>query len=153
MSDFLIQSSNGKCRVSRIISGDLEPVQFRGELSISSECFWEKFKSKIEYIEGDDLAFIIITEECDFIIEPNIKISDKFLNTEKDITWVANGFIQQGFSVMSFPDLETQPINNMKQDANLVDSTYSNINQEEQLFQSSGLQVFYRNKTRDYNRS
>jgi len=85
MTDFYVESKNGKVRTCRVIEGELENIRFSGELWIDSADFWEQFKRKVEYIESERLAFIVVSDDEAFDIDPDIFIADDFAAEKSEL--------------------------------------------------------------------
>ena len=109
MFDFLIQCKNAKIQVSRIIEGRKDIIIFLGEISIPINYFWVNFKNKVEHLESDEFAFIIATDQSDyisdFIEDSNIKISDKFVNSYEDVIRIVDDMAHQRLTVLLYREL------------------------------------------------
>ena len=145
MSDFIIQAKKNRVQANRVIGGELEPILFAGEMTVSQESFWDIFKHKIEYVDNETLALVIISDDKSFQVDSDISISDSFVNSVKEIGWLTEELIFPGAAVASYPQIET-PIP-YTAPIKAVDTS-----EMEELSDGTSLQAFYRKKTRDYGR-
>ncbi|BDR21446.1 hypothetical protein [Vibrio sp. STUT-A16] len=145
MSDFIIQAKKNRVQANRVIGGELEPILFAGEMAVPQENFWDIFKNKIEYVDNETLALVIISDDKSFQVDYDISISDSFVNSVKEIGWLTEELIFPGAAVASYPQIET-PIP-YTAPIKAVDTS-----EMEELSDGTSLQAFYRKKTRDYGR-
>ncbi|EPM4279701.1 hypothetical protein NB568_14620 [Vibrio alginolyticus] len=153
MSDFIIQAKKNRVQANRVIGGELEPILFAGEMTVSQESFWDIFKHKIEYVDNETLALVIISDDKSFQVDSDISISDSFVNSVKEIGWLTEELIFPGASIASYPQIET-PIPYTDPSFSSVASSIKAIDtsEMEELSDGTSLQAFYRKKTRDYGR-
>lgn len=149
MHDFIVQVNKTRVQVGRIIDGELEPVRFSGETIISIENFWNCFKKKVEYTDDEALAFVIISNNESFQIDPNIIISDSFINPNEDIICIVEDLTFNKSVVTSYPEIEFR-LNRL----NIVNDELESLDviENSDLIDGNTLQAFYRKKTRDYKR-
>lgn len=107
MSDFIIQAKKNRVQANRVIGGELEPILFAGEMTVPQENFWDIFKHKIEYVDNETLALVIISDDKSFQVDSDISISDSFVNSVKEIGWLTEELIFPGASIASYPQIET----------------------------------------------
>lgn len=155
MSDFIIQANKNRVQANRVMGGELEPILFAGELAIPQENFWDLFKTKIEYVDGEALALVIVSDSTDFQIDAEIAIAESFEHSDKEISWLAEELIFGGAVVTTYPQISAiselvEPgISSVEIEAE-VDSV-STVEAED-ISNGTSLQAFYRKKTRDYRR-
>ncbi|HIF9072556.1 MULTISPECIES: hypothetical protein [Photobacterium] len=155
MSDFIIQAKKNRVQAKRVIGGELEPILFAGELVVSQEHFWDIFKKKIEYVDGETLALVIVSDCIDFQVDVEISIAESFEHSQKEITLLTEELAFGGASITSYPQISTisdliEPCFSPLEIESKVDST-STV-ETERLSDGISLQAFYRKKTRDYRR-
>ncbi|ASI97003.1 hypothetical protein [Vibrio rotiferianus] len=155
MSDFIIQAKKNRVQANRVIGGELESILFAGELAIPQENFWDLFKKKIEYVDGEILALVIVSDNIDFQIDVEISIAESFEHSEKEIGWLTEELVFGGAVITSYPQISTI--------SDLIEPCVSSVEIEsevdlastvetEDLSDGTSLQAFYRKKTRDYRR-
>lgn len=155
MSDFIIQVKKNRVQANRVIGGELESILFAGELAIPKENFWDLFKKKIEYVDGEILALVIVSDNIDFQIDVEISIAESFEHSEKEIGWLTEELVFGGEVITSYPQISTI--------SDLIEPCVSSVEIEsevdlastvetEDLSDGISLQAFYRKKTRDYRR-
>ncbi|HDY7904970.1 hypothetical protein D8T52_14800 [Vibrio vulnificus] len=155
MSDFIIQAKKNRVQANRVIGGELESILFAGELAIPQENFWDLFKKKIEYVDGEILALVIVSDNIDFQIDVEISIAESFEHSEKEIGWLTEELAFGGAVITSYPQISTI--------SDLIEPCVSSVEIEsevdlastvetEDLSDGTSLQAFYRKKTRDYRR-
>ncbi|MGR5173314.1 hypothetical protein ACPV4O_19105 [Vibrio owensii] len=153
MSDFIIQAKKNRVQANRVIGGELESILFAGELAIPQENFWDLFKKKIEYVDGEILALVIVSDNIDFQIDVEISIAESFEHSEKEIGWLTEELAFGGAVITSYPQISTI--------SDLIEPCVSSVEIEsevdlastvetEDLSDGTSLQAFYRKKTRDY---
>ncbi|WP_289097233.1 hypothetical protein [uncultured Pseudoalteromonas sp.] len=98
MTDFYVENKNCKIRTCRVIKGELEDIRFSGELWIDSADYWEQFKRKVEYIENERLAFIIVSDDEAFDVDPDICIAADFATGKSEL----NRLLAQIDAISSF---------------------------------------------------
>lgn len=160
MADFCIQVIKNKVKTARIIDGGLEFIRFSGEEWIEDSGYWDKFKSKIEYVEDEQLAFVIVSDTNSFALDSDIVISDKFTNNERDITWIIDGFDSVNYHIALYPETALSPtiaesinvavVENKK--AQSVEEDQVIAEQEVEVPNGNSLQSYYRKATRDLKR-
>lgn len=155
MSDFIIQAKKNRVQANRVIGGELEHILFAGELAVPQESFWELFKKKIEYVDGEILALVIVSDNIDFQVDVEISIAESFEHSEKEIGWLTEELVFGGAVITSYPQISTI--------SDLIEPCVSSVEIEsevdlastvetEDLSDGKSLQAFYRKKTRDYRR-
>ena len=154
MADFYIQIKNNKAQTSRIINGEPEVIRFAGEVWISTDAYWEEFQRKIEYLEHEQLAFIIDSDAQPFEIDSTILISDKFSNNDQDLQWFIDSIKLASNLPVFYPDI-SESLNLAKtEDINYSTFEDKNIEQvaETELddLNSNSLQNHYRKMTREF---
>ncbi|EGQ9818814.1 hypothetical protein FV768_23105 [Vibrio parahaemolyticus] len=153
MSDFIIQAKKNRVQANRVIGGELEPILFAGEMAVPQENFWDIFKNKIEYVDNETLALVIISDDQSLQVDSDISISDSFVNSVKEIGWLTEELIFPGAAVASYPQIET-PIPytapSFSSEASSIKAV--DTSEMEELSDATSLQAFYRKKTRDYGR-
>ncbi|MBL0711671.1 MAG: hypothetical protein JJV99_11765 [Colwellia sp.] len=143
MSDYFIKSTNEKVQVSRIINNELEAIKINGELIIALPDFWFLFKEKIEYEIGEQLAFIILTNDETFNVDANITIAEKFITPKHELHTLIVENLTGNSSFTSFPALDIN-VNEMN-DAKIFNSA---LNEPELEMKGDSLQSFYKKKTK-----
>ncbi|HBC3950038.1 TPA: hypothetical protein KD869_003801 [Vibrio parahaemolyticus] len=155
MSDFIIQAKKNRVQANRVIGGELEHILFAGELAVPQESFWELFKKKIEYVDGESLALVIVSDSADFQVDAEIAIAENFEHSSKEVSWLTEELIFGGAVVTSYPQISTI--------SDLIEPCISSVEIEsevdlvstvegEDVSNGTSLQAFYRKKTRDYRR-
>ena len=151
MSDFIIRVKRNRVQANRVIDGELEPILFAGELAIPQESFWDFFKKKIEYLYGEKLALVIISDDTDFQIDAEISIADSFINSQENISWLAEGLTFENAAVTSYPVIDITAKCSIPIVSSVVSDNELEDNEEcNELSADVSLQAFYRKKTRDY---
>ncbi|TKF21159.1 hypothetical protein FCV43_12215 [Vibrio genomosp. F6] len=105
MADFCIQVKNNKVKTDRIVDGNLEVIRFSGEVWISDNDYWDKFKTKVEYCENEKLAFVLMSDIDSFEIDSSISISDVFTNSERSIKWIIDSYNCAHLHITLYPDV------------------------------------------------
>lgn len=153
MSDFIIQAKKNRVKANRVIGGELELILFAGEMAVPQENFWEIFKKKIEYVDGETLALVIVSDENDFQVDSDISIAESFVSSVKEISWLTEELSFSGAVITSYPQIETLTaytasyVSLVASDIEADDSVES-----EKLSVGTSLQAFYRKKTKEYGR-
>lgn len=147
MSDFIIQAKKNRVQANRVIGGELEPILFAGEMAVPQENFWDIFKNKIEYVDNETLALVIISDDQSLQVDSDISISDSFVNSVKEIGWLTEELIFPGAAVASYPQIET-PIPytapSFSSEASSIKAV--DTSEMEELSDATSLQAFYRKK-------
>lgn len=151
----MIQTKKSRVQASRVINGELDPISFAGEVNVSQGGFWKLFKEKIQYVEGEALALITISDDIDFMIDSDICIAESFASTDKEIAWLTEELRFSGAIVTSYPHVdiivERADFCSVPLDIEpKVDS--ASAMEVEELSGGTSLQAYYRKKTRDYRR-
>ncbi|MFD2017740.1 hypothetical protein ACFSJQ_23315 [Vibrio olivae] len=107
MSDFIIQAKKNRVKANRVIGGELELILFAGEMAVPQENFWEIFKKKIEYVDGETLALVIVSDDNDFQVDSDISIAESFVSSVKEISWLTEELSFSGAVITSYPQIET----------------------------------------------
>ncbi|MEZ8341207.1 hypothetical protein AB6D05_03790 [Vibrio cyclitrophicus] len=155
MSDFIIQAKKRRVQANRVIGGELEPILFAGELAVSQSHFWDLFKKKIEYVDGETLALVIISDDINFEADTEISIAKSFDHSEKEVSWLTEELNFYGAIITSHPQVDTisEPIESYALSVEIEPEVASTSTEEgENLPDRTSLQAFYRKKTRDYKR-
>lgn len=153
MSDFIIQAKKNRVKANRVIGGELELILFAGEMAVPQENFWEIFKKKIEYVDGETLALVIVSDDNDFQVDSDISIAESFVSSVKEISWLTEELSFSGAAITSYPQIETLTaytasyVSLVASDIEADDSVES-----EKLSVGTSLQAFYRKKTKEYGR-
>lgn len=154
MSDYIIQLKKGFVHANRIINGELELIRFAGESAIPEKVFWDNFKQKIEYAEGEKLAFAIISDDSNFQPDSELCIAEDFTHKLEDITWLVEDCCTSGATITCYPSIDLAlkkpraPREKLIEPVEEVDDFIEPLDES----QKSNLQAFYRKKTRDYKR-
>lgn len=153
MSDFIIQAKKNRVQANRIIGGELESILFAGEMAVPQENFWEIFKKKIEYVDDETLALVIVSDDNDFQVDSDISIAESFVSTVKEITWLTEELSFSGAVITSYPQIETLTAYTVSYVSPVAsDIAADDLVEDEELLVGTSLQAFYRKKTRDYGR-
>ncbi|EKG63884.1 hypothetical protein [Vibrio cholerae] len=147
MMDFIIVLKQGRVRAFRVINGQLEVILFAGEKALAVADFWYQFKQKIEYTIDETLALILVSDDSEFVLDPEINIAAQFVHVPQTLSGLVEEILFPAAKVQSYPTLNLaiteskpeQPVVTAQQDALLEES-----------LPSSSLQAFYRKKTRHY---
>lgn len=151
MTDFYVENKNCKIRTCRVIEGELEDVRFSGELWIDSADFWEQFKRKVEYIQNERLAFIVVSDDEEFDVDPDIFIADDFATDKSELNRLLARVKASLFFVKFHPNVpELQKFNENTEDHNVLEGSMSCEAKNTSIEGSSnGLQAHYRKKTNE----
>lgn len=155
MADFCIQVKNNKVKTDRIIDGNLEVIRFSGEVWISDNDYWDKFKKKVEHSEGEKIAFVLISDIDSFEIDASIFISDAFSNSERAIKWIIDSYNCAHLHITLYPDvfdaINIGSVKNSKNDAIKTEKKphATQVEQREDPDNNS-LQNHYRKVTRGF---
>lgn len=152
--DFIIEVSDNLVRVNRVVEGGLEIIRFSGESYLPQVEFWERFKEKIEYDSGNEsLAFVIISDREDFVVDSSIIVSDHFLNDNGDILRIVSDLsISKNVVISSYPRLDIPLVNDRP--VKKTDDDYvvkgEDIFESDDVIDANSMQAFYRKKTKDF---
>lgn len=113
------------------------------------------FQKKIEYVDGESLALVIVSDSADFQVDAEIAIAENFEHSSKEVSWLTEELIFGGAVVTSYPQISTI--------SDLIEPCISSVEIEsevdlvstvegEDVSNGTSLQAFYRKKTRDYRR-
>lgn len=153
MSDFIIQAKKNRVQANRVIGGELESILFAGEMAVPQENFWEIFKKKIEYVDDETLALVIVSDDNDFQVDSDISIAESFVSSVKEITWLTEELSFSGAVITSYPQIETLTAYTVSYVSPVAsDIAADDLVEDEELSVGTSLQAFYRKKTRDYGR-
>jgi len=103
MNSYLIIYIKNKIEVSEYIDNKrLEKLRYRAEIkqNYDETEFWKWFKKKIDY-DNEELSFIVITDEKDFNIPQNSKITISEVNKISQNQDIID--ISKGYFILSFP--------------------------------------------------
>ncbi|CAH9057258.1 hypothetical protein PSEHALCIP103_01620 [Pseudoalteromonas haloplanktis] len=153
MTDFYVENKNCKIRTCRVIEGELEDIRFSGELWIDSTDFWEQFKRKVEYIENERLAFIIVSDDEVFDVDPSIFIADDFATEKSELNRLLSYIDVSSTLVKLYPnsfEIQKTAVNDKPEAlAVLLDDSASEAPNTSIVYSSKGLQAHYRKKTNE----
>ena len=170
MSDYFIQSTKNTVRVNRIINGELEAIKINGDLQFPLSEFWPLFKQKIEYEVDEILAFIVLTDDENFEIDPAIIISEKFISVETALNSLIFEHLTDNVHLFTYPKFDVtinktmpnSPINEQKNESLLCDALLKLLDEPAvqtkikselvQEIERDSLQSFFRKKTREIQR-
>ncbi|MDF2154512.1 hypothetical protein [Vibrio sp. CAU 1672] len=155
MSDFLIQIRNKMVQVSRIIDGEIELIRFSGENYTSLESFWDKFKRKIEYVSGEQLAFLVVTDQQQLDIDPDITVAEHFSHSNEDLAWLVGEANYAQSNIYCYPNIELNVQSTVVAEEQPTEDLLEeemDLFSPEECSEVKSLQAFYRKKTRDYKR-
>ncbi|MGF1723981.1 hypothetical protein [Photobacterium nomapromontoriensis] len=156
MTDYCLRVVNAHVHASRIIDGELEVIRFGGEASLPINSFWRQFKNKIEYEADEQLAFMIITDQDTFSLDPDIQIADSFMLSPTQLAWLLDDQAGRGQKILMFPEMaicspgmtQPQPVVRKAVSTPSTDPKYmTEFNDEGQV---DSLQTFFRKKTKAY---
>ena len=151
MTDFYVENKNCKIRTCRVIEGELEDIRFSGELWIDSADFWEQFKLKVEYIENERLAFIIVSDDEAFDVAPDIFIADDFATEKSELNRLLAHIDVSSTSVKLYPnsfEIQRTAVNDKPETLGEIKGDSAKVNQNITIgYGSNGLQAHYRKKT------
>lgn len=148
MNDFIIVSRNNYSQAFRIVNNTLDPLLFAGEVCIKNIEFWEKFKTKIEYLDNDQLALVIINDNVGVAIDSAISIANQFTTSASEINSLISDLSFSNARVNCYPnidDITNYPCNHKPSVQNSTEERNS-----APVVTESSLQAFYRRQTRDY---
>jgi hypothetical protein len=132
----------------------LEPIRFSGEDVIELEEFWSAFKHKVEYVKGEQLAFIVLEDRDEFVIDPEITIADCWLNDMEDIFLLVEEQNYFGLAVTFYPDIDLSVKPSISRRPHDACNAHRDTNVlSDMLLDSNSLQGFYKRKTREYRRN
>lgn len=152
--DFIIEISDNLVRVSRVIDGELEIIRFYGESYLAKDDFWKSFIDKIEYNScNESLAFVVISDEEDFVVDSSIIVSDHFVNDNGDILRIVSDLsISKNVVISSYPRLDIHLVNDRP--VKKTDDDYvvkgEDIFESDNVIDANSMQAFYRKKTKDF---
>lgn len=153
MTDFYVENKNCKIRTCRVIEGELEDVRFSGELWIDSADFWEQFKRKVEYIQNERLAFIVVSDDEEFDVDPSIFIADDFATGKSELNRLLAHIGAISSSIKLYPnsfEIQRTAINDKAEALGvLLDDSASEALNTSIEYSSKGLQAHYRKKTNE----
>ncbi|OOE41612.1 hypothetical protein BZG00_01150 [Salinivibrio kushneri] len=156
MTDYIVSVKGDQAQAYRLIWGQREIIRFEGEEYLSKADFWHTFKKKIEYVEGEKIAIVMIRDDPEFSIDPDVTIADRFNNDLEDVRGVIDEFCLRNREALCFPNSidkvdyrrvsQERPYNEAPiVDDNLSDSDSSSSDE-------ISIQSFYLKKTRSYKR-
>ena len=153
MSDFIIQIRSNRVQANRVIGGKIESILFAGEKHISVDGFWDDFKRKIEYVGGERLAFIFISDLADVELDPKIIVAEQFDHHEQDIAELIEELNFPGATIVCYPQIELVSEYLQSTQVHLDESIHEierDVIESEDLLPNTSIQTFYRKKTRGY---
>lgn len=148
MNDYCIQIRRGRVAVSRIVAGKPEAIRFQGETWLASDKLWPRFKDKIEYSEGEQIALLILSDDESFAIDPAITIAEKFDCTNDEIIRIVNTLSSPGDAVLIYPDIDLRSSALIKRQQGADITSGDDMSTVDQ----KSLQGFFLRKTQEYKR-
>ncbi|WBA10592.1 hypothetical protein [Salinivibrio kushneri] len=156
MTDYIVSIKGDQAQAYRLILGQREIIRFEGEEYLSKADFWHTFKKKIEYVEGEKIAIVMIRDDPEFSIDPYVTIADRFNNDLEDVRLAIDEFCLRNCEALCFPNsidklthrsvIQERPYSEAPiVDDNLPDSDSSSSDE-------ISIQAFYLKKTRSYKR-
>jgi len=147
--DYFIQLKNNLVRVSRVKNGELEAINIKGSLQVPLSDFWAVFKDKIEYEAGDQLTFIVLTDDEGFELDGDIIVAEKFGSTDKELCDLIFEHSLPNIHCFTFPARDFT-IDDVKPTP-LIEQQSVESELEVEIVGDS-LQSFFRKKTREIER-
>ena len=143
MNDYLIKKVSKAVQVQRIINGETEVLRLNGEVNFQLDDFWPSFKRKIEYEIGDSIAFLILSDDAHFEIDPEILIAKEFVSSKDKLHRLILNENTYNYHILTYPYFDTKEISSytpLQAKQNIPELL--NENKEETL------ESFYSKKTR-----
>ncbi|OOF08148.1 hypothetical protein BZG82_15250 [Salinivibrio sp. PR5] len=104
MTDYIVSVKGDQAQAYRLIWGQREIIRFEGEEYLSKADFWHTFKKKIEYVEGEKIAIVMIRDDPEFSIDADVTIADRFNNDLEDVRGVIDEFCLRNREALCFPN-------------------------------------------------
>jgi hypothetical protein len=104
MTDYIVSVKGDQAQAYRLILGKREIIRFEGEEYLSKADFWHTFKKKIEYVEGEKIAIVMIRDDPEFSIDADVTIADRFNNDLEDVRGVIDEFCLRNREALCFPN-------------------------------------------------
>ena len=146
MNDYCIQVHQGRIAVSRIFNGQLEPIRFRGENWLLAADFWPSFLDKIEYSTDEKIAFLVLSDDESFSIDPAITVAEQFQCTGDELSSIVSMLSGSASVVCTYPEVNLCSSVVARRDQEADEQTLD----EPATVVEGSLQAFFRRKTEEY---